>query len=316
MALKTCQKCGEAKTIPNFIAIENSIIHDKQLPVCRECIKKIIQGAAQGTENNQTWNVGNKLCQWADIPFVPEQWEQCYQGYGADCFGPYCSIFRSAEYKTLDWQQYNDVYLQLKEQERVEDCLPELHEKKQEELRRKWGSTYDEEELEYLENLHQGILTSQNVVGALNEDQALKMCKISLIIEDKMREGMDFSKDLKAYDELAKLSNLTPKNVKEANEFDSFGEVFAYLEKTGTELPYYDGVVRDEVDYTMKNMKNWLRYLYTNETGIAEEIERRIENLKVAAELEDEDFDEMDFRRFQKEVEDETDEDEEFKIEL
>jgi hypothetical protein len=93
------------------------------------------------------------------------------------------------------------------------------------------------------------------------------------VIEDKIRSGIDFTKDLKAYDELAKLANLTPKNVKEANEFDSFGEVFAYMEKTGTVLPYYDNVVRDEVDYTIKNMKNWLRYLYVNETGVGDEID-------------------------------------------
>lgn len=289
-------------------------MHDKQLPICRECIKEIISAAAQ-QDKSTTWNTVDKICQWANIPFIPEEWEKCYQGYGSDGFGPYCSIFRSQEYKSLNWDEYNRVYLQLLEEQRVEDAIPLLREKRDEELRKKWGQTYSDEEIEYLENLHQGILTSQNVVGALNEDQAIKMCKISLIIEDKIREGIDFSKDLKAYDELAKLSNLTPKNVKEANEFDSFGEVFAYLEKTGTELPYYDGAVRDEVDYTMKNMKNWLRYLYTNETGIAEEIEQRIQNLKVAAELEDEEFDEMDFRRFQKAVE-EDEEEEEFKLEL
>ena len=78
-------------------------------------------------------------------------------------------------------------------------------------MRRKWGKHYEKEDLEYLENLHLGILQSQNVVGVLNEDQALKLCKISLIIEAKIRGGVDFSKDLKSYDELSKLANLTPK---------------------------------------------------------------------------------------------------------
>ena len=64
----------------------------------------------------------------------------------------------------------------------------------------KWGQHYDEEELEYLENLHKGMMDSQNVVGALNEDQALKLCKISLIIEQKIREGADSSKEHKSYD--------------------------------------------------------------------------------------------------------------------
>ena len=311
MAMKKCQKCGQEKTLAHFIACENSIVHQGTLPICRECITEIIRAA----DPNQKWNVVNKLCQWADIPFVPEEWQKIYKGNGAEGFGVYAALFKQEEYKTLDWQMYNEVYNQLDEEERIVDALPAQREKEFQDLVKKWGDTYDVKELEYLENLHQGLLLSQNVVGALNEDQALKLCKISLVIEDKIRSGIDFTKDLKAYDELAKLANLTPKNVKEANEFDSFGEVFAYMEKTGTVLPYYDNIVRDEVDYTIKNMKNWLRYLYVNETGVGDEIDQRIENLKTAAALEDDDFDEKDFRQYMKHV-DEDEEDEEFRIDV
>lgn len=246
----------------------------------------------------ERWNVIDKICQWADVPFLPGEWEKLYQANGKDTLGVYIAIFRTEQYKTLDWMTYNNVYLQLLEEGRVDDAIPELREKRLQDWRRKWGMGYDEEQLEYLENLHLGLINSQNVVGALNEDQALKLCKISLIIEEKIRGGVDFTKDLKAYDELAKLSNLTPKNVKDANEFDSFGEVYAYLEKTGWQNKYYDGAVRDEVDNTEKNIKNWTRALYVSETGIAEEIEQRINNLKVAAELEGEKFDEIGFRDY------------------
>ena len=311
MALKVCYKCGEQKTIAHFIACENSIVHQGTLPICRECIADIIRAA----EPNEKWNTVNKICQWADIPFVPEEWDKVYRGNGAEAFGVYAAMFRKDEYKTLDWQMYNEVYEYLAEEERVPDALPALREKEKQNLIKKWGDTYDDQELEYLENLHQGLLLSQNVVGALNEDQALKLCKISLLIEDKIKAGIDFSKDLKGYDDLAKLANLTPKNVKEASEFDSFGEVFAYMEKTGTVLPYYDNVARDEVDYTIKNMKNWLRYLYVNETGVGDEIDERIKNLKMAAELEGDDFDEKDFRHYMKTI-DEDDEEEEFHIDI
>lgn len=311
MAIKVCSKCGESKTLAHFIACENSIVHSGTLPICRECIADIIRAAAP----EQKWNTVNKICQWADIPFVPSEWDKVYHGNGAEAFGIYAAMFRKEEYKTLDWESYNAAYLELKERDAVEQGLPELKEEQEKQLIKKWGEAYSLEEIEYLEKLHQGILQSQNVVGALNEDQALKLCKISLVIEDKIRAGTDFSKDLKAYDELAKLSNLTPKNVKEANEFDSFGEVFAYMEKTGTVLPYYDNVVKDEVDYTIKNIKNWLKYLYVNETGVGDEIDERIKNLKLAAELEDDEFDEQDFRRYMKSV-DEDDEEEEFRIDV
>ena len=309
MASKKCSKCAIEKTTAHYIAV-NSKIHNGSLPICRECIGQMISNEK---DESKKWNLVNKLCQWADIPFIPEEWDKIYCTKGKDAFGIYCSIFRSEPYNTLDWNMYNEVYLQLKEEQRLEDAIPTLKEKQMNDLRKKWGMSYDDEQLGYLESLHQGLITSQNIVGALNEDQALKLCKISLIIEEKIRAGVDFDKDLRAYDSLAKLSNLTPKNVKEANEFDSFGEVYAYLEKTGWMNKYYDGAVRDEVDNTEKNIKNWLRYLYVNESGVAEEIEERINNLKVAAELEDEEFDENEFRQY---MDEQNIEQEDFKIEL
>ena len=309
MASKKCSKCAIEKTTAHYIAV-NSKFHNGSLPICRECIGQMISNEK---DESKKWNLVNKLCQWADIPFIPEEWDKIYCTKGKDAFGIYCSIFRSEPYNTLDWNMYNEVYLQLKEEQRLEDAIPTLKEKQMNDLRKKWGMSYDDEQLGYLESLHQGLVTSQNIVGALNEDQALKLCKISLIIEEKIRAGVDFDKDLRAYDSLAKLSNLTPKNVKEANEFDSFGEVFAYLEKAGWMNKYYDGAVRDEVDNTEKNIKNWLRYLYVNESGVAEEIEERINNLKVAAELEDEEFDENEFRQY---MDEQNIEQEDFKIEL
>lgn len=309
MASKICTKCKDEKTTAHFIAV-NSLLHSGSLPICRECLAKMISSAPE----KERWNVIDKICQWADVPFLPGEWEKLYQANGKDTLGVYIAIFRTEQYKTLDWMTYNNVYLQLLEEGRVEDAIPELREKRLQDWRRKWGMGYDEEQLEYLENLHLGLINSQNVVGALNEDQALKLCKISLIIEEKIRGGVDFTKDLKAYDELAKLSNLTPKNVKDANEFDSFGEVYAYLEKTGWQNKYYDGAVRDEVDNTEKNIKNWIRYLYINETGIAEEIEQRINNLKIAAELEGEEFNESEFRDYLKNETQDIKED--FKIDI
>lgn len=309
MAQKICYKCKNEKTTSHYIAV-NSPLFNGSLPICRECLAKMISNASE----DERWNVVDKICQWADVPFIPGEWEKIYQFNGKDALGVYIAIFRNEEYKNLDWEIYNKVYLQLLEENRVEDAIPELKEKQLKDWRKKWGMDYDEQQLEYLENLHQGLLNSQNVVGALNEDQALKLCKISLIIEEKIRAGLDFSKELKSYDSLANLSNLTPKNVKDANEFDSFGEVYAYLEKTGWVDKYYDGAVRDEVDNTEKNMKNWVRYLYVNETGIAEEIEQRINNLKVAAELEGEVFNEDEFRQYLSEESQDIKED--FKINI
>ena len=180
MAVKNCYKCKEDKTTAHYIAV-NSPMFSGSLPVCRECLAKMIAAAPP----EERWNTVDKICQWADVPFIPEEWEKLYAANGNNTLGVYIAIFREQQYKHLDWYMYNEAYLQLQKEQRVEDAIPSLKEKQQADLRRKWGSNYDEEELMYLENLHKGILDSQNVVGALNEDQALKLCKISLIIEQE-----------------------------------------------------------------------------------------------------------------------------------
>lgn len=277
MALKTCIRCKQDLSTANFIAT-NSPFFVSSAPICKKCLNQIIKDNTDKEGNN--WDIVDKICQWMDIPFVPEEWGKVFLTAGDDALSSYCAIFRDAPYNQYSWSDYNKVYLQLQEENRMIDAMPEIKQDQLLKLKKKWGPDYDEEDLVYLENLHKGLLESYNINGALNEDQALKLCKISFIIEGKIRAGADFSKELKSYDDLAKSANLTPKNIKEANEFDSFGEVYAYLEKTGWENLYYDGAVRDEVDQTEKNMKNWLRALYVGETGIAEDIEERIKELK------------------------------------
>lgn len=248
--------------------------------------------------------MADKLCQLADIPFVPEEFEKIYQAHGKEAFGAYCYIFRDKKYETLDWNSYNKVYLQLQEENRVEDGLPQIKAAKQRKLRQRWGNEYMDDELDYLENLYQGIVNTTGIVGALNEDQVLKLCKVSLIIEQKIKGGTEFDKDLKAYNDLCKQAGISTQTIKEGSEFNSTGEVWAYLEKKGYKVKYYDGAVRDEVDKTMKDIQYWTRYLYINETGIADEINERIENLKVADKLTNSGFDWGEYEKFAEEQDD------------
>lgn len=299
MATKKCLLCKEDKTIANFIGIRTQLLSGT-MPLCRKCIANLLSQKS----DQERWNMANKLCQLADIPFVPEEFQKIYEAHGTDAFGAYCYIFRDKQYETLDWTMYNNAYLQLEEENRLEDGLPEIKAARQRTLSKRWGMEYDEQQLEYLENLYQGIINTTGVVGALNEDQVLKLCKVSLIIEDKIRAGVEFDKDLKAYNDLCKQAGITTQAIKEGSEFNSTGEVWAYLEKLGFKVKYYDGAIRDEVDKTMKDIQYWTRYLYINEPGIADEIAERIENLKVADKLTNSGFDWGEYEQFASEVDD------------
>ena len=278
--VKTCSICGGTFGPEGFIKTKSLFYPDGYLPMCADCIKQLL------IEHNFDWDLVDKLCRYADIPFIPAEFERLHESNGDNVFQVYADVFLSSEFEGLGWKQYYEEFLRLKEKGHIEDELPILKEEKRKQLKEKWGSNYDDEELQYLENLLDGLLQTQNISGALQFDQALKICKISLNLDSKIREGADFDKLMGSYDKLVKTAEFTPKNVKNASDFESTGELIKWLEKRGFKSKFYDDVTRDIVDETIKNIQSYNQRLYTNESGIGDEITRRIEALKTIKDLE------------------------------
>lgn len=286
--LKQCNRCGGTYGPDNYAPTTSIFFPDKVLPICNSCIKEFLKS------ESFSWEAIDKLCQLSDIPFIPKQWETLYQANGQDTFPVYARVFNAREYESIGWDDYYKQFLELKERGLIEDELPLINEEKLARLREKWGSNYDDEELFQLEDLYNGIIASQNVNGALQVKHAKQICMMSLELDSRIRAGADFDKLLSSYDKLVKVADFTPKNSKSANDFDSVGELFHWLEKQGWRNKYYDGATRDELDEMMKNFENYNQRLYINESGIAEEIARRTEQLKTVNEAEQENFYNLD----------------------
>ena len=282
-ALKTCNRCGASQTPESFAPTKSIFYADGALPICNGCIESYLEDV------DFSWQEVNKLCQWADIPFVPKEWERMRDLNGNQAFPKYAEVFAQSEYEDLGWQEYFEAFRTLKASGELEDELPGIADKKRQQLQERWGANYDDEALRYLENLYNGLMTTQNVNGALQLDQAVKICKMSYEIDCRIREGVDFDKLLASYDKLVKAAEFTPKNVKNINDFDSCGELVKWLEKRGWRNTFYDDVSRDVVDETIKNIQAFNQRLYVNESGIGEEITSRLEALKNANAMENQD---------------------------
>ena len=283
-SLKQCTRCGAAQTSDAFAPTKSIIYADASLPICNSCIESYL------VDVDFNWKEVDKICQWADIPFVPKEWERLRAMNGDKVFGVYAEVFAQTEYEGLGWDDYYKAFKDLKASGDIEDELPGIADQKRKQLQERWGANYDDEALRYLENLYSGLMTTQNVNGALQVDQAIKICKMSYEIDNRIREGADFDKLLSSYDKLVKAAEFTPKNVKNINDFDSVGELIKWLEKRGWRNTFFDGVTRDIVDETIKNFQNFNQRLYTNETGIGEQITERINGLKSVKQIEDESY--------------------------
>ena len=277
---KNCSCCGQDHAAAHFVRSKSVLAADGFADVCNDCIGRIL------SENNFDWSVVNQICAALNIPFIPKEWQRFFEENPDDAFQRYAAVFFKEEYGHLDWGMYFEEFKKLEKMGLIQQELPLIQEERLGKMRDKWGSNYSEEELFYLDSLYSGMLQSQNINGALQVDQAEKLCKISLEIDSRIREGADFDKMLASYDKLVKIAEFTPKNAKNASDFDSTGELFKWLEKRGWKNKFYDNVTRDVVDETLKNFQAYNQRLYINETGIGEEITRRIEALKVAAEHE------------------------------
>lgn len=277
---KVCAWCGGTFGGESFTPTKSPFYSDGVLPVCNSCIDLFL------SERNFDWTVVDKVCQWADIPFIPKEWVKMLEMNPKETFCRYAEIFKEAEYDGLGWGDYFEAFKELKEKNKIEEQLPLLSEEKRKELYNRWGRNYDAEALDYLERLYQGLITTQNVNGALQVDQALKICKMSYEIDRRIAEGSDFDKLLASYDKIVKAAEFTPKNVKNLNDFDTCGELVKWMERSGWVNQYYDNVPRDIVDETIANIQAFNQRLYVNETGIGEEITRRLESLKQAEKLE------------------------------
>ena len=278
--MKTCEKCQNSYSVNNFISIKKQFFCEGHLPICKNCIQEMIK------LHGRDYKFFSKLCQWVDIPLFVKEWNEIYKYNKEKSFEIYVSMYQAGEFdNSIDWETINNKYKELDENGSLDKEFIELTEDEIKILKRKWGENYLQEELYYLEDLLQEIYKSHNVNGGLQIEDAKRLCKISLILDQKIRAGENFKDELQSYKDLHKICGFTAKETKNADEFDSVGEIYAYLEKTGWINKFYTGAEKDIVDSTMSNIQSYLRELYTNETNISEEIEKKITALKEADEL-------------------------------
>lgn len=283
---KQCNCCNRSLPLSQFSKTHNQFYIDGYLPICNDCIADWI------TTADSNWEFIDKLCMWAGIPFIVKEWERIKEiTLPNETWASYAKVFQTQDYESLGWGDYYRQYKKLKEVGLIEEELPEIREQRYRDLRRKWGENYDDEELNHLEDLYKGLLNTQNISGALQIDQAQKLCKLSLEIDNRIRAGdKEVDKFMSSYDKIIKSAEFTPKNTKNATDFDSFAEVAYWLEKHGRINKFYDNVTRDVLDETLKNIENYNQRLYINEGGIGEEITQRLKALNAANELEHESF--------------------------
>ena len=201
-----------------------------------------------------------------------------------------------AQYKTLmpTPVQYNDMAAtsseelyaggHYQEQNYVKANLPnpalELTDDDKTYLVMKWGRLYTAEELLALEQDYNNMLGSFDIQDADTKNALTIICKLNLKANQALDSGdydgfTKLSRELGNQRKLANFAAAQRKKDQKASDFvDSVGELVAYCEKNGGQIPRFEvNEPLDRVDIIINDMKEYTRELIYQDTALASQIE-------------------------------------------
>ena len=152
---RICLKCKQEKLYEHFAQTTSPFFPGKRSIICNECLCNMVDAA--------DWNAVDRMLRWLDLPFEIDKWTSLYKIHGRDTLPAYLNILMDGAYDAVSWKDANENWLLALQENNLEDELDELSEKKYRQMQRKWGTTYAEKELSFLEDLYAQVCATQNV---------------------------------------------------------------------------------------------------------------------------------------------------------
>lgn len=157
-------------------------------------------------------------------------------------------------------------------------------------LAMKWGRLYKPSEWVELEKKYTEMKNSFDIQDSDTDGTLILICKTFL----KMNQAIDcgdmdgYQKLSRVYDSLRKSAKFTAAQNKEqkADFIDSLGEMVAYCEEHGGQIPRYEiEVPYDIVDKVIADQKEYLRDLVYEDTALARQVEDYIKKRESAEQM-------------------------------
>ena len=308
--IRECPICKRLLTKKDYNETKSPLFIDGHLTICKDCLSKIVD------EQEGNWDAVDLICQWADVPFRPDDFTKLYTTNPQEAMGLYIEMFSQAEYSRNSWKEYHDKWKKAISEGEERQIHEVFNQKEMEELRERFGSTYTPDELYKLQHLYKGIEESYGFPDVIAEDNAIKMAKISYEIDKAIASGGTIDKLITAYNKLQVQAGFTSDNARDINSFESISELAMYYEKIGWEKKFHNDETNDIVDLTMKNIQAYNTRLWNNESTIVDQVEARIQQKQNIENIEER-IDREDSSYFERPTAlDEEDEIEEFEVDL
>ena len=275
--MRKCLKCKQEKPIHEFQYTPSNFFPSHRSQICTSCLELMIHQDNMGEVD--------RLCRWLDVPFDLNKWTQLYSIHKDHTLTAYFNTLLDEHYQALQWADENERWRLARNEGTIDEEIEALSEAKVRKLKRTWSPSYSTEELLFLEDYYNQILATQNVSTPILQHYARDLCEIELRIKKGLRNGDDIKKDMDARDNIIKIAHFEATNAKNAADFESVGELMVYYGKKGWH-PKWHSEPKDDVDFCMQNIQNYLKRLVVNEGNFAEQVEDRRERYNLTERLE------------------------------
>ena len=274
---RRCLKCRQEKPIYEFQYTPSNFFPSHRSQLCTSCLELMVHQDNMGEVD--------RLCRWLDVPFDLDKWTQLYAIHKDHTLTAYFNTLLDDHYQALQWADENERWRLAREEGTIDDDIAALSEAKVRKLKKTWSASYSTEDLLFLEDYYNQILATQNVSTPILQHYARDLCEIELRIKKGLRDGGDIKKDMDARDNIIKIAKFEASNAKNAADFESVGELMVYYGKKGWH-PKWHSEPKDDVDFCMQNIQNYLKRLVVNEGNFAEQVEDRKERYNITERLE------------------------------
>lgn len=159
-------------------------------------------------------------------------------------------------------------------------------------LAMKWGKLYKPSEWVELERMYDEMMKSFTIEDADSRNTLVLLCKTTL----KANQSIDIG-DIDGFQKLSKVSESLRKTAKftaaqnkeeKGNFVDSIGELIAICEKDGFIPRFCTDIPQDKVDQTLKDQKDYIYKLVTQDLGFGQQIEGALKKIEIQKQLEEE----------------------------
>lgn len=277
---KSCKKCKQYYKQNMYYPSNSFFFPDGYCDICKDCLDEYL---GDGRDIDKF----NKVCQYLDIPFELNDWINIVENNLSGHLNLYMRSNWNKEYGG-SWAETTEKWKNIVKANEEKDHIDIFNREEMDKLMEKWGYGFSKDQMLKFEKMYEDIEKTQSITTAIQRDNAKKMCMLSYKIEEAIwnedengkGNGSEVKSLISAYDQLAKAADFTPKAAKNVGDFESVGELCAFLEKRGYKNEFYDWKPKDEVDKVMANLQKYTKRVILGETNIADELNSKLDQIQ------------------------------------